>query len=150
MPKRYIGGWQILLPYRTWLPWWLSGEKSAWNAGDVGSIPGSGRSPGEENGNLVQYSCLGNPMDRGALQATVHQVTKAQMQLSTHARVTSKQQQLLQVHKIFLKCPKLLVDLYLKFMQPIYYFNHHRDTLFADDLPPIIRNHNKASIRYFS
>ena len=124
-------------------------EKSAWNAGDVGSIPGLGRSPGEENGNLVQYSCLGNPMDRGALQATVHEVTKAQMRLSMHARVTTKQQQLLQVHKIFLKYSKLLVDLYLKFMQPIYYFNHHRDTLFADDLPPIIRNHNKASIRYF-
>ena len=124
-------------------------EKSAWNAGDVGSIPGLGRSPGEENGNLVQYSCLGNPMDRGALQATVHEVTKAQMRLSMYARVTTKQQQLLQVHKIFLKYSKLLVDLYLKFMQPIYYFNHHRDTLFADDLPPIIRNHNKASIRYF-
>ena len=65
-------------------------EKSAWNAGDVGSIPGLGRSPGEENGNLVQYSCLGNPMDRGALQATVHEVTKAQMRLSMHARVTTK------------------------------------------------------------
>ena len=38
----------------------------------MGSIPGSGRSPREENGNPVQYSCLGNPMDRGALQATVH------------------------------------------------------------------------------
>ena len=37
------------------------------NAGDMGSIPGSGRSPGEKNGNPLQYSCLGNPMDRGAL-----------------------------------------------------------------------------------
>ena len=89
-------------------------------------------------------------MDRGALQATVHGVAKTQMRLSMHARDTTKQQQLLQVHKIFLKCPKLLVDLYLKFMQPIYYINHYRNTLFADDLPPIIRNHNKASIRYFS
>ena len=45
------------------------------NAGDtrdVGSIPGLGRSPGVGNGNLLQYSCLGNPMDRGAWQATVH------------------------------------------------------------------------------
>ena len=42
------------------------GKASAYNAGDLGSIPGSGRSPGEGNGNALQYSCLGNPMDRGA------------------------------------------------------------------------------------
>ena len=116
----------------------------------MGSIPGLGKSPGEGNGSPLLYFCLGNPMDRGALQATVHGVAKTQMRLSMHARDTTKQQQLLQVHKIFLKCPKLLVDLYLKFMQPIYYINHYRNILFADDLPPIIRNHNKASIRYFS
>ena len=46
------------------------------NAGDVGSTPGSGRSPGEGHGNPLQYSCLGNPMDRGAWWATVHGVTK--------------------------------------------------------------------------
>ena len=46
------------------------------NAGDTGLIPGSGRSPGEGNGNLLQYSCLGNPMDRGAWWATFHGVTK--------------------------------------------------------------------------
>jgi len=46
------------------------------NAGDAGSIPGSGRCPGEGNGNPLQYSCLGNPMDRGAWEATVHGVTK--------------------------------------------------------------------------
>ena len=46
------------------------------NAGDVGSIPGSERSPGEGNDNPLQYSCLENPMDRGAWQATVHGVTK--------------------------------------------------------------------------
>ena len=46
------------------------------NAGDAGSIPGLGRSPREENGNQHQYSCLGNPMDSGAWQATVHGVTK--------------------------------------------------------------------------
>ena len=44
------------------------------NSGDAGSIPGSGRSPGEGNGNPLQYSCLGNPMDRGAWWATVHGV----------------------------------------------------------------------------
>ena len=50
------------------------------NAGDIrdaGSIPGSGRSPGERNGNPLQYSCLENPMDRGAWQATVHSVTES-------------------------------------------------------------------------
>ena len=46
------------------------------NAGDPGLIPGSGRSPGEENGNPRQYSCWGNLMDRGAWQATVHGVEK--------------------------------------------------------------------------
>ena len=48
------------------------GKVSAYNAGDPGSIPGSGRSPGEGNGNPLQYSCLENHMDRGAWRATVH------------------------------------------------------------------------------
>ena len=52
------------------------------DAGDVGSIPGSGRSPGEENGNPLQCSCLENPMDRGAWWVIVHGVTKSQTQLS--------------------------------------------------------------------
>ena len=46
------------------------------NTGDMGSIPGSGRSPGKGNGNQLQYSCLGNPMERG-LQVTVHGVTES-------------------------------------------------------------------------
>ena len=50
----------------------------AGDVGDTGLIPGSGRSPGEGNGNPLQYSFLGNPMDRGAWQATVHGVTKNQ------------------------------------------------------------------------
>ena len=52
---------------------------------DVGSIPGSGRSPGEGNGNPLQYSCLENPMDRRAWRATVHRVTKIQIWLSDWA-----------------------------------------------------------------
>ena len=52
------------------------------NAGDKGSIPGLGRSPGERNGNPLQYSCLGNPMDREAWQATVHKSQKSWTQLS--------------------------------------------------------------------
>ena len=51
------------------------------NAGDSGSIPGSGRFPGEGNGNILQYSCLGNPLDRGAWWATVHVVTNSQTRL---------------------------------------------------------------------
>ena len=61
------------------LPWWLKGKESACNAGDTGDsvlIPGWGRSPGRGNGNPLQYSCLQNPIDRGAWQATGHRVTK--------------------------------------------------------------------------
>ena len=56
-------------------------KESACNAVDLGSIPGSGRSPGEGNGNPLQYSCLENPMDRGVWQATVHGVTKSRARL---------------------------------------------------------------------
>ena len=54
---------------------------SAYNAGDSGSIPGSGRSTGERNGNSLQYSCLENSMNRGVWQAPVHGLTKSPMQL---------------------------------------------------------------------
>ena len=52
------------------------GKESACSAGDWGLIPGSGRSPGEGNGNTLQYYCLENPMDRGAMRATVHGVAE--------------------------------------------------------------------------
>ena len=61
------------LPY---FPGGSDGKASVYNAGDLGSIPGSGRFTGEGNGNPLQYSCLRNPMDRGAGQAIVHGVTK--------------------------------------------------------------------------
>ena len=57
-------------------PGGLHGKESACQAGELGSIPGSGRCPGEGNGNPLQYSCLENPMDRGAWWATVHGVSK--------------------------------------------------------------------------
>ena len=63
--------WRIL-----WFPHGSAGKESACNAGDLGSIPGLGRSPGEGNGNPLQDSCLENPMDRGDWQATVHGVAK--------------------------------------------------------------------------
>ena len=55
----------------------LVGKESARNAGDLGSIPGSGRSSGEGNGNPLQYSGLENPMERGAWWAIVHEVPKS-------------------------------------------------------------------------
>ena len=54
-----------------------NGKESACSAGDLGLILGSGRSPGEGHGNPLQYSCLENPMDRGAWRATVHGVTRS-------------------------------------------------------------------------
>ena len=69
------------------LPLWgfpggLDRKECACNAGDPGSIPESGRSPGDGNGNPLQYSCLENPMDRGDWRATVQGVTKSQTLLS--------------------------------------------------------------------
>ena len=58
------------------------GQESACNAGDLGSTPRSGRSPGEGNGNPLQYSCLEYPMDRVAWQTTAHGITKSQTRLS--------------------------------------------------------------------
>ena len=75
------------------LPQWLSGKESSCNAGDVGWIPGLGRSPrggDDSHGNPLQYSCLGNSMDRGAWWATVHEITKESDTtewLNTHAYV---------------------------------------------------------------
>ena len=57
-------------------PGCLNGKASAYNVGDLGSIPELGRFPGEGNGNPLQYSCLENPMDREAWQATVHEVKR--------------------------------------------------------------------------
>ena len=64
-----------LLPFQGF-PGGSDGRESACNAGDWGSIPGLGRSPGDGNGKPLQCSCLENPMDRGTLQATVHGVAK--------------------------------------------------------------------------
>ena len=70
------------------IPWWLRGKESTCNAGDGGSTPGLGRSSGEGNGNPLQYSCLGNPMDRGAWRAAVCGATKSQTRRSTHSHTT--------------------------------------------------------------
>ena len=73
--------WDLLGLYKGF-PGGSDDKESACNAGDLGSIPGSGRSPGEGNGYWLQYSCLENCMDRGACQATVHEVTKSRTWLS--------------------------------------------------------------------
>ena len=74
----------FISPYRPTLglPWRLSGKEPACHSGDSGSIPGLGRSPAEGNNNLLQYSCLEKPTERGAWWATVHGIAKSQIQLS--------------------------------------------------------------------
>ena len=59
------------------------GKESTSSVGDLGSIPGLGRSPREGNGNPLQHPCLENPMDRGAWQTTVHRVTRVRHNLAT-------------------------------------------------------------------
>ena len=72
--------WQQPVAWSSWglQGQWLSGKEPACQIGDTGSIPVSGRSPGEGTGNPLQYFCLENPMDRGTWRATVHGVTKSQ------------------------------------------------------------------------
>ena len=71
--------------YKEWsFPCSSVGKESACNAGDLGSIFGLGRSPGEGNGNPLWYSCLENPMDRGAWWATVHGVAELDTIKHTH------------------------------------------------------------------
>ena len=72
--KQYI--FFFFLAFSDGLPRWLRSKNLPANAGKVGSIPGSRRSPGEGNSSALQCSCLGNPMDKGAWQATVHGVSK--------------------------------------------------------------------------
>ena len=73
---------RVRLTYNGSIPDASDSKESTCNVGDPGSIPGSGRSPGEGNGYPLQYSCLENSMERGALWATVHGVAKNQTRLS--------------------------------------------------------------------
>ena len=76
--NNYLG----LITFRMGFPGGSEVKVPACNLGNLGSIPGSGRFPGEGNVNPLQYSCLENPMDRGAWWATVHEVAKSQTRLS--------------------------------------------------------------------
>ena len=82
--------WWLLCFWNTPAPWtrfWESDQQrfNPWLCDKSGSIPESGRSPGEGNGNPLQYSCLENPMDREAWPLIVHKVPKSRTELSTHA-----------------------------------------------------------------
>ena len=80
----------ICLLLKTNFPGGSDGKMSDCNAGDLGSIPGSVRSPGEGNGNPLQYSCLENPIDGGTWWATVHGVAKSRTQLSNFTHFTQQ------------------------------------------------------------
>ena len=81
LPEKLTLAKQEQLMSNRGFPGGSNGKESTCNAGDLGSIPASGRSPGEGHGNPLQYSCLENPMDRGAWQATFSGITKSQTRL---------------------------------------------------------------------
>ena len=81
-------GWQSCSFQTSGFPGGSAVKNPCANAGDVGVIPESGRSPGEGNGNPLQYSCQGNPKDRGDWWAIVHGVTKSQRPLSDETTAT--------------------------------------------------------------
>ena len=87
------------------------GKESAYNAGDSGSIPRSERSPGEGNGNPLQYSGLENSMDRGTWQAIVHEVAKSQTQLSDSHTLNSLRWIQLQVEESFVNVKRSFLTL---------------------------------------
>ena len=104
-------GYQQIFKDLSWREWQLAYVKSQLvknppaNAGDItdiGSIPGSRRSPGEENGNPLQYSCPGNPMNRGAWQATVHGISKElDMNERTHTLGKNGNQHMLNLGSVY-------------------------------------------------
>ena len=77
---------KIVLSSSKCIPGGSDGKESTCNVGDLGSVPGFGRSPGGGHGNLLQYSCLKNHMDRGARWTAVHGVAKSQKRLSDQAQ----------------------------------------------------------------
>ena len=107
-------------------------KASAHNPGDLGSIPGLGRFPGEGTGNPLQYSCLENPMDRGAWWATVHRVAKSQTRLSDFSFTKRKVNPLSPINKQTNKKPsELNRNQKVESHQPIFKSNHE---VFSDPL----------------
>ena len=102
-----------------WFPGGSDGKASAYNAGDPGSIPGLGRSPGEGNGNPLQYSCQENPMNGGACQVTVHGVAKNRTQLSNFTSLPPRKSNCFHTYKnVFLKLIIITCIIYLS----LFYF----------------------------
>ena len=89
---------QLFFSFNLDFPGGSDGKESASNSGDPGLIPGSGRSSGEGDGHLLQYSCLENPMDRGSWWAAVHGVTKSRTRLTTS--LTQKEKGKEELYKI--------------------------------------------------
>ena len=105
------------------------GQESVCNAGDPGSNPGSGRFPGEGNGNPLPYSCLENPMDGGVWQATIHGVTKSRTQLSdfTHVLICDES---VYVSRNFFSCSIIFSCFIIrKKKQPLAQCNRHSVTV---------------------
>jgi len=102
-------------------------KASACNAGDLGLIPGSGRSPGKGNGNLLQHSCLENSMDVGAWWATVHGVVKSRTQLSnfTFFLLSFKDKCVCFLYLLFLKKEGVYTVLTLSIPLIIVQRSHH-------------------------
>ena len=96
------------------------GKTSACNARDPSSIPGSGRSPGEGNGNPLQYSCLENSMDKGAWWATVHGVTKSWTRLSNFTFTFTLYIIFSLFHYMFLRKMDIGLNNYETFSVPYY------------------------------
>ena len=94
------------------LPGGSDSKASAHNVGDLGSIPGLGRSPGEGNGNPLQYSCLENSIDGGAWWATVHGVAKSWTQLSDFTSLQSNSPSCLDTLTYLLSLHYLFINLF--------------------------------------
>ena len=92
MSSTLAGGFFTLAPLGKPIPGISGSEESASNAGDLGSIPGSGRCPGVGNGKSFQYSCLENPVDKGAWWATVHGIAKVGYYLETKQQLNTNPQ----------------------------------------------------------
>ena len=107
-----------------WGSWWLSGKESACSAGDVGPTLGSGRSPGEGNGNPPQYSYLENPMDRGAWQDTIQGSQRVRHNWACmHARTNTHTHTHTHTHTVKInictwKCLVYITYIYLYMWQP--------------------------------
>ena len=107
------------------LPWWLIGKESTCQSQDTGLIPGSGRSPGEGNGNPFQDSCLGNPRDRGTWQTTVHQFSSVAQSCPTLCDPMNRSTPALPVHHHLLEFTQTHVHRVSDAIQP----SHPRSSL---------------------